>query len=113
MAVVVAVLAPITEEVMFRGVLLEALGGFGRRAAIVVSALVFAGFHLFGLSGDLLRGALMVVPTFLLMGVIMAWVTVRKDRLGPAIFIHSGFDLLAILILLMPPELVDRILESQ
>jgi hypothetical protein len=113
MTVVVAVLAPITEEVMFRGVLLKALGGFGRRAAIVVSALVFAGFHLFGLSGDLLRGALMVVPTFLLMGVIMAWVTVRKDRLGPAIFIHSGFNLLAILILLMPPELVDRILESQ
>ena len=113
MAVVVAVLAPITEEVMFRGVLLKALGGLGRPGAIVVSALVFAGFHLFGLSGDLLRGALLIVPTFLLMGVIMAWMTVRKDRLGPAIFIHSGFNLLAILILLMPPELVDRLLESQ
>jgi membrane protease YdiL (CAAX protease family) len=113
MAIVVVVLAPITEEVMFRGVLLKALGGFGRLAAIVVSGLVFAGFHLFGLSGDLLRGALLVVPTFFVMGVILARVTVKKDRLGPAIFIHSGFNLLAYLILLMPPELVDRLLEAQ
>ena len=113
MAVVVALLAPVTEELMFRGVLLKALGGFGRRTAIVVSALVFAGFHLFGLSGDLLRGALLIVPTFFLMGAILAWVTVKKERLGPAIFIHSGFNLLALLILLMPPELVDRLLQSQ
>ena len=74
---------------------------------------MFAGFHLFGLSGDLLRGALLVVPTFFLMGVILARVTVKKGRLGPAIFIHSGFNLLALLILLMPPELVDRLLEAQ
>lgn len=109
MAVVVAVLAPVTEEAMFRGVLLKALGSFGRPLAIVVSALVFAGFHLFGLSGDLLRGALLIVPTFFLMGLILAWVTVRRDRLGPAIFIHSGFNLLALVILLMPPELVERL----
>ena len=98
---------------MFRGVLLKALGGFGRRMAISISALVFVGFHLFGLSGDLLRGALLIVPTFFIMGVILAWVTLRRDRLGPAIFIHSGFNLLALLMLLMPPELIDRLLESQ
>lgn len=113
MAVVVGVLAPVTEEVMFRGVLLKALGRFGRRAAITVSALVFAGFHLFGLSGDVLRGALLILPTFFLMGMILAWVTVRRDRLGPAIFIHSGFNLLALLILLMPPELIDQLIEGR
>jgi len=113
MAVFLAVIAPVTEEVIFRGVLLRALGRFSRLAAIMVSALVFAGFHLFGLSGDFLRGALLIIPSFFLMGVIMARVTVRKDRLGPAIFIHSGFNLLALLILLMPPELVDRLLEGQ
>ena len=111
MAIVVAVLAPVTEEVMFRGVLLKALGGFGRPVGMVVSALVFAGFHLFGLSGDLLRGALLIVPTFFLMGMIMAWVTVRKGRLGPAIFIHSGFNLLALVVLLMPPELVEQLID--
>lgn len=112
-AVVVGVLAPVTEEVMFRGVLLKALEGFGRRTAISASALVFAGFHLFGLSGDLLRGALLIIPTFFLMGVILAWVTLRRDRLGPAIFIHSGFNLLALLILLMPPELIDQLTSRQ
>ena len=113
MALVVAVLAPITEEVMFRGVLLKALGGLGRRAAIVLSALIFAGFHLFGLTGDLLRGAVLIVPTFFVMGVILAAVTWRRGRLGPAIFIHSGFNLLALVILLMPPDLVDRLIEAQ
>lgn len=113
MAVVVGVLAPATEEVMFRGVLLKALGGLGRRMAMSISALVFVGFHLFGLSGDLLRGALLIVPTFFIMGVILAWVTLRRDRLGPAIFIHSGFNLLALLILLMPPELIDQMTQSR
>jgi hypothetical protein len=113
MAVFLAVLAPITEEVMFRGVLLRALGGFGPLAAITVSSLVFAGFHLFGLSGDFLRGALLIIPSFFLIGVIMARVTVRKGRLGPAIFIHAGFNLLALLVLLMPPELVNRLLDAQ
>lgn len=112
MAVFLAVIAPITEEVIFRGVLLKAMGGFGKLAAILVSALVFAGFHLFGLSGDFLRGALLIVPSFFLMGVILARVTVRKDRLGPAIFIHSGFNLLALLILLMPPELVEQLVDQ-
>ena len=113
MALVIAVMAPVTEEVMFRGILLKALGGLGRKRAIVFSALVFAGFHLFGLSGDLLRGALLIVPTFFLMGVILAWVTWRRNRLGPAIFIHSGFNLLALLILLMPAELIDRLINTQ
>jgi membrane protease YdiL (CAAX protease family) len=112
MAVFLAVLAPITEEAIFRGVLLNALGGFGQLAAVLFSALVFAGFHLFGLSGDFLRGALLIVPSFFLMGVILARVTVRKGRLGPAIFIHSGFNLLALLILLMPPDLVERLADQ-
>jgi hypothetical protein len=113
MALVIGVLAPITEELMFRGVLLNALGGFGRRAAITVSALIFAGFHLFGLSGDFLRGAVLTMPTFFVMGVILARVTIRRDRLGPAIFIHSGFNVLALLVLLMPPELFEQLTTPQ
>jgi len=113
MAFVVGVLDPVTEEVMFRGVLLTALAGFGRRAAIVVSALVFAGFHLFGLTGDLLRGAIVLLPTFFVMGLILAWVTWRHNRLGPAIFIHSGFNVLALLVLLMPPDLIEELVSSQ
>ena len=113
MALVVGVIAPVTEEVMFRGVLLKALEGFGRRVALFASAAVFAGFHLFGLSGDFLRGVVLIFPTFLLMGLVLGWVTWRSKRLGPAIFIHSGFNLLALLVLLMPPDLIDRIINAQ
>ena len=98
---------------MFRGVLLKALEGFGRRAALFASAAVFAGFHLFGLSGNLLRGALLIFPTFLLMGLVLGLVTWRSKRLGPAIFIHSGFNLLALLVLLMPPDLIDQMMNTQ
>ncbi|MGH8928882.1 MAG: lysostaphin resistance A-like protein [Acidimicrobiia bacterium] len=111
MGVVLVVLAPITEEVMFRGVLLRALTKAGRRAAMVWSALIFAGFHLFGLSGDVLRGAILTMPTFFVMGLILASVTMKRGRLGPAIFIHSGFNLLAMVVLLMPPELVEQLLQ--
>lgn len=107
MAVVVAVLAPVTEELMFRGVLLRAVPG-GARRSMVVTALVFSVFHVFGLSGDFLRGLILTVPTFFLVGLIMASVTIRRRRLGPAIFIHSGFNLLALLVLFLPAELLEQ-----
>jgi membrane protease YdiL (CAAX protease family) len=90
------VLAPITEELAFRGVL------------IVVSALVFSLFHLLGLASSNFGGAaLIVLPQLFFVGVALAWVTVRSGRLGPAIFMHSGFNLLAAIVLLLPPELLE------
>jgi membrane protease YdiL (CAAX protease family) len=41
--------------------------------------------------------------------VVLAWVTVRTNRLGPAIFMHSGFNLLAAIVLLVPPELLEQV----
>lgn len=112
MAGLVAVLAPITEELMFRGVLLHSLGRINPRRALWLSALIFAFFHVFGLTGDFLRGILLTLPTFLIVGVILARVTLRRGRLGPAIFIHSGFNLLAILVLLMPSEMVEGLMNQ-
>lgn len=101
------VLGPVTEEVTFRGVLLQALGGRSRRTAIVVSALVFSLFHILGLaSGNIAAAAAVVLPQLFIVGVILAWVTLRSGRLGPAIFLHSGFNLLAAIVLLLPPDLV-------
>jgi membrane protease YdiL (CAAX protease family) len=31
----------------------------------------------------------------------------RSGRLGPAIFLHSGFNLLAAIVLLLPADLAD------
>lgn len=95
------VVAPITEELAFRGVLIKALGDRSKRVLIVVSALVFSLFHVLGLAtANLLAAAAIVLPQLFIVGMVLAWVTLRTGRLGPAIFLHSGWNLLAALVLL-------------
>ncbi len=107
---VAVVLAPVIEEVIFRGVLLKALSARSRRVAMVVSALVFALFHLLGLDlTRFLEAAAIVLPQLFIVGLILAWITFRSQRLGPAIFLHSGFNLLAAIALLLPPELLESV----
>lgn len=105
------VLAPVTEELLFRGVLLKALEPRGKRFAVVVSALVFSAVHGFGLSLDdsWARSAAVVLPPLFIIGIVLAWLTQRMGRLGPAIFLHSGWNLLAAFVLLLPPELLEQV----
>ena len=104
------VVAPVTEELTFRGVLLKAFQNRGRRTIMVLTSLVFAAFHTLGLDPErLLQAAAVVLPQLFLVGLVLAWITLRTGRLGPAIFIHSGFNLLAALVLLLPPELLEPI----
>ncbi len=101
------VLAPATEELAFRGVLIKALGDRSRRSLILISATVFSLFHLLGLaSSNFLRSAVVVLPQLFIVGIVLAWVTLRSGRLGPAIFLHSGFNLLAALVLLLPADVL-------
>ena len=109
MAGVVTILAPVAEELMFRGILLKSLASRGIRNASLISAASFGGFHLFGLTGDLLTGIILLFPIFLVVGLVLARATIRRGRLGPAIFIHSGFNLLAVVVLLIPPELLEQV----
>jgi membrane protease YdiL (CAAX protease family) len=104
------VVAPITEELTFRGVLLKTFQNRSRRTIMIVTSLLFAAFHMLGLPADqFLEAAAVVVPTIFLVGLVLAWITLRTGRLGPAIFIHSGYNLLAALVLLLPPELLEPI----
>jgi membrane protease YdiL (CAAX protease family) len=89
--VTAVVLAPVTEELIFRGVLLKAIEQGGRRTIMVVTSLVFAAFHLLGLDPSrMFQAAAVVLPQLFIVGLALAWVTLRSKRLGPAIFIHSG-----------------------
>lgn len=108
MAGVIAVLAPVTEELLFRGVLLKSVGRTRAGRAIWITALIFSLFHVATLTGDIWRGLILTLPAFFVVGLILASVTLRRGRLGPAIFIHSGFNLLAILVLFLPPELLEQ-----
>ncbi len=106
--VATVVLAPVTEELIFRGVLLRAILHRGRVLAMVVSAAVFSAIHVLGLGTEqILASAVVVLPPIFILGVLLAWITIRSERLGPAIFIHSGWNLLAALVLLLPPEVLE------
>jgi membrane protease YdiL (CAAX protease family) len=104
------VLGPFTEELMYRGVLLKALQARGRVFALVVSSLVFAAVHLAGLdTSQLLESAVVFLPPLFVLGLILAWITQRTGRLGPAIFLHSGWNLLSAFVLLLPTDVLEQV----
>ncbi len=91
----VVVLAPLAEELLFRGLLLRALRRrWSEAAAIAGSAAVFAALHLLD------PGAALVVPALFVAGVVMGIAACRRGDLGLAIAIHAGFNLTAVLALI-------------
>ncbi len=103
-----AFLAPIIEELMYRGLLFRIIDRRrGATAAVYLSALVFTLAHLLGLgTEDPLTGAALLVPQLFVVGVVLARQVRRRGRLGPAIFTHAGFNLVAVLTLLAAPDLL-------
>ena len=104
----IGLVGPILEELMFRGILIDALAArFQRSGVIVGSAAAFAAFHLLGVSSvQPLESAAVLVPQLFLFGVVLAHLRISRGRLGPAIFTHAGFNLLGLLVLVFYPELV-------
>lgn len=107
---IAVVAAPVIEELMFRGVLLQAIVHRARAFVIVVTALVWTAGHITGLNLERpLASAAVVLPPVFVLGLILGWLTLRKQRLGPAIFLHSGWNLLAAVVLLIPNELLESV----
>jgi uncharacterized protein len=92
-AFAVLVVAPIGEELLFRGALLR---GLLRRTSPVLaiwgSALAFALVHVL-----LDPGAGFAVPALLLLGLISGYRSLRTGDLSQSILLHAGFNLLAVL----------------
>lgn len=110
MMAIATFLAPLSEELMFRGVLLRALAHRSRTTILLGTSVVFALFHVAGTTSS--EAAILVFLQILLVGLVLAHLTLRHDRLGPAIFVHAGFNLLATLILLLPPEVLEQLEQS-
>ena len=107
MAGSVALLAPVSEELLFRGMLLRTLVmRRGRRLGLFLTALIFALLHLAGTSGDPFRAAAIILPVLTVVGLVLGGLALRFGRLGPSIFVHAGFNLLALASLLIPNELL-------
>ena len=72
-----SMLAPIWEELLFRGYVLRSLRPFGKRFAVLGSALLFGLFH----------GNLLQTPYAVLMGLLLGYVTVEYSLLR-SILLH-------------------------
>ena len=109
----VVALAPITEEIMFRGVLLKAIRTQQQWVPVVVTALVFALFHVLDFDmSRFLQSAAINLPILFIAGLVLALLTLRTGRLGPAIFTHSGFNLVAAIAILLPLDLLESVVEG-
>lgn len=104
----VGLLGPILEEVMFRGMLIDALAArFKTKGVVVGSSAAFAMFHVTGVStAQPLESMVVLVPQLFLFGAVLAYLRIARKRLGPAIFAHAGFNLLSLSVLLFYPELL-------
>jgi membrane protease YdiL (CAAX protease family) len=91
LSLVVVAVAPVVEELFYRGLWLRsAARRLGRAGGIVLSSVVFGIIHF------------QPVDTLALVafGLVAAWLATRYDRLGPAVWAHVGFNLTAVVSLL-------------
>ena len=72
------IVAPIFEELLFRGLILTALRKFGNTNAMIITSLLFALIH-----GNIPQS----IPTFAI-SMILCYVVIRTKSLLPAILIH-------------------------
>jgi uncharacterized protein len=90
LVLVVVFLAPVVEEIFYRGLLLRSLERrLGRGWALAVSSVVFGLAH---------RQALQL-PALVLFGVVAGLLAQRHGRLGPAIFAHIAFNAVTVIVL--------------
>jgi membrane protease YdiL (CAAX protease family) len=95
-AVSAVILAPVAEELAFRGVLLAALRErVTDRWSVILSASAFAAFHLLD------PNAVLAAPPLFVLGLVMARQVVRSGRIAAAIFTHMGFNLVSVIALFL------------
>ncbi len=81
-------LAPLIEEIIYRGMLLSALRRrMGRHPAVLISAAVFALVHLLD------PGTLLLQPGLFLIGAGLGYAALRGRSLSLPLFLHAGVNL--------------------
>lgn len=96
------IVAPIGEEILYRGVIAQAWGRqSGPRRAIVFSAIVFAVAHTLNIGGESIGGALAVAGVAfairLPLGLALGWLWVRRRSLLATIVLHAAYNAVLVL----------------
>lgn len=94
----VVVLAPLQEEVFFRGFLFAGLrdSRFGVAGAVVVTSLLWAGLHT--------QYNLYVMGNIFVMGLVLGFVRHKTKSLWSTLFIHAVYNLVAMLLIALNAE---------
>jgi membrane protease YdiL (CAAX protease family) len=108
----IAIFGPIVEEITYRGLLFNTVVERGSaRAAILITAAVFSLVHLVGLDPGDAEGLGQITLTFIpplvalfVVGLVLAIVRSRTGSLSAPIFLHGGFNLIQVLLLLFLPD---------
>ncbi|MYE67968.1 MAG: CPBP family intramembrane metalloprotease [Acidimicrobiia bacterium] len=91
LVVAVVVVAPLVEEIYFRGLLLRALWGkMGRVWTVALSAALFGLAHL----------QLLQLPALVVFGLVAGTLVVATKRLAPAVWAHAAFNGVTVVALL-------------
>jgi membrane protease YdiL (CAAX protease family) len=96
-----AIIAPIGEEILYRGVITQAWGRqSGARQAILFSAIVFAFAHTLNIGGESITDALAVAfvafAIRLPLGLALGWLWVRRQSLLATITLHAAYNALLV-----------------
>lgn len=86
--VVVALLAPLVEELMYRGLGVSLLERHGAAVAVVVTAVAFAAAH----------GLVLAFPALALFGVVCAWLRLSTGSIWPPIVVHAAFNSVSLVV---------------
>jgi membrane protease YdiL (CAAX protease family) len=81
-AIVTALLGPLVEEFLFRGIGFYLLAQFGHLAAIVVTGFAFALTH----------GIAVGLPIFFIIGAGLGFIRSRTKSIYPALLLHAAFN---------------------
>jgi membrane protease YdiL (CAAX protease family) len=97
LALAIVLLAPITEELLFRGALQRSLlRKFDPTIAVFVTALVFGLVHALG---DPSIGTIIALPAIVMLGVVSGYQAASTGNLSRSILLHVGFNLLTVVLL--------------
>jgi len=95
-------LAPIAEELIFRGILLSRLvRSMAMWWAIGAQAALFALIHL----GD--PNAIAAIPGIMIIGMVLGYAAIKTGSLSVPLYLHAGVNLAAALLLLFGGAIVD------
>ena len=91
LVVMTVVMAPISEEIFFRGLLQGALRDrLGPAWAVAIASVAFGITHF----------QLVQFPALVLVGAVHGLLVLRTGRIGPALWSHAGFNAITVAVLL-------------